>query len=277
MNERSDNTTRIDYGVHAKPLYEREEYVVKTKLGALLIHLKLKQVDFARYCKLPIGRLSTYINKDVCPSASTWLKIKRAIKSSINYDLTDDVIDESVTLEEYVKSLKLFVVTELDDFIAQEQSGEWKIDDGKREPTLHLIVSPDKPKRKSLIATKEVNQGKYRMNRKKGEEKDAVRLLEGYKVQEHYTNIDNKEIITPIEALRKVLNVSKTIMAHELKISVKMIDMIEDGLFIMNVPLAKAMQEFARKRGFPVTLDELYQNIIPYAGVENEERQESDH
>lgn len=261
-----EKKAQYGYLIYAKPLYEREEYVVKTKLGALLIHLKLRQRDFARYCKLPIGRLSTYLNKDTCPSASTWLKMKRALKESIGYEMTDEVIDESVSIEQYVKSLKLFVVTELDDFVAKERSGEWKPDERTKEPNYHLTISPEPPKRKPLIAMKEVNQGKYRENRT-----DAVKLLEGYKVEEHYTSIHDKEELTPVQALRKELDISRVLFAHELKVSMKVIELIEDGAYVMNVPLAKAMQEFAWRRGFPVTLDELYQNITPYAGVEREE------
>lgn len=275
MNDKAQRTIPYNNGllIPKVPAYERPEYVVRTKLGALLIHLRLKQIDFAKYCKIPIPRLNAYISKDVCPSASTWLKMKRAIKEAINYDMTDDVIDENVSLEQYVKSLKLFIVTEMDEFIAKEKEGAWKIDDGKKEPTLHLIISPDPPQRKPLLAgaMKEVNQGKYRENRK-----DAVKLLEGYKVEEHYTEIDGSDVLTPIQALRKVLNLSRTIMAYELKVSTNYLKELEAGVLVMNVPLAKAMQEFSWRRGFPVTLDELYQNIKPYTGVESEAKKESD-
>lgn len=69
---------------------------------------------------------------------------------------------------------------------------------------------------------------------------------------------------TPFEALRVLLKISRKEWCQLLECSPSLISQIERGEFIATVSMAKLMQEEARKRGVAVTLDELYQHVIPW-------------
>jgi DNA-binding transcriptional regulator YiaG len=78
---------------------------------------------------------------------------------------------------------------------------------------------------------------------------------------------------TPFEALRFQLKLTQTDWAECLEVSSAMISGAERGTTCASVPLAKRMQEEAWKRGVPVTLDELFQHVIPWR-IEKEEKKE---
>ena len=69
---------------------------------------------------------------------------------------------------------------------------------------------------------------------------------------------------TPFEALRVLLKISRKEWCALLDCSPSLISQIERGEFIATVGMSKLMQEEARKRGVAVTLDELYQHVIPW-------------
>lgn len=69
---------------------------------------------------------------------------------------------------------------------------------------------------------------------------------------------------TPFEALRVLLKVSRKEWCALLDCSPSLISQIERGEYIATVAMAKLMQEEARKRSVAVTLDELYQHVIPW-------------
>ncbi len=79
----------------------------------------------------------------------------------------------------------------------------------------------------------------------------------------------NNDPRTPFEALRMLLRVTMTEWSEMLETSTSAISHIDRGNGIASVPLAKRMQEEARKRGVAVTLDELYQHVVPW-GVDVE-------
>jgi len=72
---------------------------------------------------------------------------------------------------------------------------------------------------------------------------------------------------TPFEALRVLMLIPRVEWANTLDINIGTLGMIERGDKVPNPSLAKFMQEEARKRGVAVTLDELYQHVIPW-GIE---------
>ena len=72
---------------------------------------------------------------------------------------------------------------------------------------------------------------------------------------------------TPFEALRVLMLIPRVDWAKTLDINLNTLGSIERGDHVPNPSLAKFMQEEARKRGVAVTLDELYQHVIPW-GVE---------
>lgn len=97
---------------------------------------------------------------------------------------------------------------------------------------------------------------------------------------------------TPFEALRYELRLERKEWGERIGYSIYALSLIESGKAICTVPLAKRMIEEARRNGIAVTLDELYQHVLPagmeaeylsslsimpYSEVENEEYQESDH
>ena len=69
---------------------------------------------------------------------------------------------------------------------------------------------------------------------------------------------------SPFEALRFQLRMTQVDWADCLEVSSAMISGAERGTTCASVPLAKRMQEEAWKRGIPVTLDELFQHVIPW-------------
>lgn len=69
---------------------------------------------------------------------------------------------------------------------------------------------------------------------------------------------------TPFEALRVLLNIGRVEWGERLDISQGTVGSFERGDCIPNVSLAKRIQEEARKQGIAVTLDELYQHVIPH-------------
>jgi len=78
---------------------------------------------------------------------------------------------------------------------------------------------------------------------------------------------DRDEPRTPFEALRYQLKLGRKEWAERLGYSLSFLGIIEAGDGICNVAIAKLMIEEARKEGIAITLDELYQHVIP-AGME---------
>lgn len=72
---------------------------------------------------------------------------------------------------------------------------------------------------------------------------------------------------TPFEALRMLLNLRQDEWSRILDTTQSAISHTERGGVSASVPLAKRMQEEARQRGVAVTLDELYQHVLPYRYV----------
>lgn len=81
----------------------------------------------------------------------------------------------------------------------------------------------------------------------------------------------NSEPRTPFEALRMLLKISGVAWAKILDSSQSTVSHVERGVHIASIPLAKRMQEEARKRGVAVTLDELYQHVVPWGAEQAEE------
>jgi DNA-binding XRE family transcriptional regulator len=81
---------------------------------------------------------------------------------------------------------------------------------------------------------------------------------------------------TPFEALRVLMLIPRKEWAQSLDIHLHTLGMIERGDYVPNPSLAKAMQEEARKRGVAVTLDELYQHVIPCGSVNEVEKEETE-
>lgn len=75
---------------------------------------------------------------------------------------------------------------------------------------------------------------------------------------------------TPFEALRMLLKLRQIEWCAILDTSNCAISHLERGNTVASIPLAKRMQEEARARGIAVTLDELYQHVIPYGYVIHE-------
>lgn len=69
---------------------------------------------------------------------------------------------------------------------------------------------------------------------------------------------------TPFEALRFKLKLKQCEWAEILQTSQANLGAIDRGTVAAGVPLAKRMQEEAWKRGEVVTLDELYQHVVPW-------------
>lgn len=80
-----------------------------------------------------------------------------------------------------------------------------------------------------------------------------------------FAYIDNPR--TPFEALRMLLKITQTEWAKVLETSITAISHLERGMTAASIPLAKRMVEEARIRGIAVTLDELYQHVLPYGFV----------
>ena len=74
---------------------------------------------------------------------------------------------------------------------------------------------------------------------------------------------------TPFEKLQFDLKMTKTEFANAIQMTVAAVSAVCRGSVCATVPVAKRMQEEARKRGIAITLDELYQHVIPWA-FENE-------
>lgn len=72
---------------------------------------------------------------------------------------------------------------------------------------------------------------------------------------------------TPFEALRMLLDLRQIEWSSMLDTTQSAISNMERGNVCASVPLAKRMQEEARIRGVAVTLDELYQHVLPYGYV----------
>ena len=83
-------------------------------------------------------------------------------------------------------------------------------------------------------------------------------------------DFDEGDARTPFEALRYKLRLSRKEWGELIGCSVSTIGMMESGETISSVGLAKRMVEEARKYGVAVTLDELYQHVIPQGMVESE-------
>lgn len=83
-------------------------------------------------------------------------------------------------------------------------------------------------------------------------------------------DFDEGDARTPFEALRYKLRLSRKDWGELIGCSVSTIGMMESGEYVGSVGLAKRMVEEARKCGIAVTLDELYQHVIPQ-GMEQRE------
>ena len=84
-------------------------------------------------------------------------------------------------------------------------------------------------------------------------------------------DFDEGDARTPFEALRYKLKLSRKEWGELIECSVSTIGMMESGETIGSVGLAKRMVEEARKLGIAVTLDELYQHVIPQGMEESME------
>jgi DNA-binding XRE family transcriptional regulator len=82
-------------------------------------------------------------------------------------------------------------------------------------------------------------------------------------------DFDESDARTPFEALRYKLRLSRKDWGELIGCSVSTIGMMESGEYVGSVGLAKRMVEEARKYGVAVTLDELYQHVIPQGMEEN--------
>lgn len=69
---------------------------------------------------------------------------------------------------------------------------------------------------------------------------------------------------TPFQGLRMLLLLSQHEWANILGVSIPTVTHAETGKVVPTVSLAKRMQEEARQRGIAVTLDELYQHVVPH-------------
>ena len=74
---------------------------------------------------------------------------------------------------------------------------------------------------------------------------------------------------TPVQGLRMLLGVNQHEWARILGVSIGTVTHVARGKAIPTVALAKRMQEEARQRGIAVTLDELYQHVVPHGEIEN--------
>jgi DNA-binding XRE family transcriptional regulator len=84
-------------------------------------------------------------------------------------------------------------------------------------------------------------------------------------------DFDEGDARTPFEALRYRLRLSRKAWGELIGCSVSTIGMMESGEYVGSVGLAKRMVEEARKLGIAVTLDELYQHVIPQGMEESME------
>lgn len=73
---------------------------------------------------------------------------------------------------------------------------------------------------------------------------------------------------TPIDLLRIKMGLKKSELGELLGLSNRTIGILCAGDKLLSVPMAKLLQEEARKRDIAVTLDELYQNVECYRIVE---------
>jgi len=74
---------------------------------------------------------------------------------------------------------------------------------------------------------------------------------------------------TPFAALRMVLKLTQREWSEICGISAVVIYNIEQGKGVTNIAVAKRMQDEARKRGVAITLDELYQHVIPWVNEDD--------
>lgn len=84
---------------------------------------------------------------------------------------------------------------------------------------------------------------------------------------------------TPFEALRFLLKLDRKEWCKINDCSLATLSAIENGGrngVVANVSLAKRMQDEARQRGIAITLDELYQNVIPWEVMTKEENKEGE-
>lgn len=73
---------------------------------------------------------------------------------------------------------------------------------------------------------------------------------------------------TPFQGLRMLLLLSQHEWSNILEVSIATVTHAESGKVVPTVSLAKRMQEEARQRGIAVTLDELYQHVVPHGLAE---------
>jgi hypothetical protein len=69
---------------------------------------------------------------------------------------------------------------------------------------------------------------------------------------------------TPFEALRILLKINRNEWKDRLGCSKALVSLVERGEYVATIGMAKRMQEEARKMGVAVTLDELYQHVVPW-------------
>jgi len=69
---------------------------------------------------------------------------------------------------------------------------------------------------------------------------------------------------TPFEALRILLKINRDDWKDRLGCSKALVSLVERGEYVATIGMAKRMQEEARKMGVVVTLDELYQHVVPW-------------
>jgi hypothetical protein len=83
-------------------------------------------------------------------------------------------------------------------------------------------------------------------------------------IRKHKKMYEGIEARTTFEALMFKLCLPMQEWSMLCDISCQRISVINKGVHIATVPVAKRMQEEARKLGVVVTLDELYQSVLPW-------------
>lgn len=81
---------------------------------------------------------------------------------------------------------------------------------------------------------------------------------------ECYEPADGEEPTCPVDLLRERFGMTRKAFGELFDLRTKGIGQILLGKLFPSVPLAKAMQEEARRRGIAITLDEIYQNVVPW-------------
>ncbi len=241
---------------------EGKEYIVRTKIGALMLHLRMNAKEFCEVTGIYPELLHLYTNKESIPSASLWLKMKQCIEEKMGIEVGDDPIDERISLEDYIKSLGDIKTITRGRLLKEKKAGkisaerrklsikdaEWVLTHNRSHKVNEEVEHLVRFRQPQVLPTQ---RGAYRIKR----------VVSGGEPRGGEYEDREDEVMSPLQAVRKLLNLSRGALADQLRVEVWTITGIEQGLRIMDVPLAKEVQEVARKHGIAVTLDELYQNV----------------